>query len=169
MHIFLFTNSAQRELVYNVYAEYTQLQLTFLTLQPYKFLPLICTECYCRIENFYFRKNTQSLVPCFTYFLVQYWRFLYFFNGIQLDFKRNFKWYSMQIWQWTIHSGNLRYASGWFCGDIVVFLGFKVLTLMILPAVKGLESFTQTQIFLSLYLSNLMVQVFYISNLDYLI
>ena len=33
MHLLLFTNSAQRELV-NVYTEYTQLQLTILALQP---------------------------------------------------------------------------------------------------------------------------------------
>ena len=35
MHLFLFTNSAQREPGFNMYAEYTQLQLTFLALQPW--------------------------------------------------------------------------------------------------------------------------------------
>ena len=73
----------------------------------------------------------------------------------------------------------LRYVSDGFCGDIVVFLGFKVLTLMILlsfPAVKMRRSkdlslchklkFSNPY---KLYLSNLMVQIFDISNLDYLI
>ena len=32
MHLFMFTNSAQRELGSDMYAEYTQLQLTFLAL-----------------------------------------------------------------------------------------------------------------------------------------
>ena len=32
MHLLLFTNSAQRE---HMYAEYTQLQLTFLALEPW--------------------------------------------------------------------------------------------------------------------------------------
>ena len=36
MHLFLFTNSAQREHGFNMYAEYTQLQLTFLAFVPWK-------------------------------------------------------------------------------------------------------------------------------------
>ena len=34
MHLFLFTKSVQRELVFNMYAEYTQQQLSFLALVP---------------------------------------------------------------------------------------------------------------------------------------
>ena len=44
MHLFLFTNSAQKRTGFNVYAEYTQPQLTFLALVPWtdpSYLPLI--------------------------------------------------------------------------------------------------------------------------------
>ena len=34
MHLFLFTNFAHERTGFNMYAEYTQLQLTFLALQP---------------------------------------------------------------------------------------------------------------------------------------
>ena len=36
MHLFLFTNSAQRKHGFNMFAEYTKLQLTFLALVPWK-------------------------------------------------------------------------------------------------------------------------------------
>ena len=35
MHLFLFTNSAQKETGFNMYAEYTRPQLTFLALHPW--------------------------------------------------------------------------------------------------------------------------------------
>ena len=34
MHLFLFTKSAQKRTGFNMYAEYTRLQLTFLALHP---------------------------------------------------------------------------------------------------------------------------------------
>ena len=35
MHLFLFTNSAQKRTGFNTYAEYTRPQLTFLALHPW--------------------------------------------------------------------------------------------------------------------------------------
>ena len=40
MHLFLFTNSAHERTGFNMYAEYTKLQLTFLALQPCSYLNL---------------------------------------------------------------------------------------------------------------------------------
>ena len=123
-----------------MYSEYTQLQLTFLALQLCKCLPIISTECSCRNKYFYFRKK-HSISGAL--FLITFW--------CNIDASCN----SLMVFNWTLSVISsdipcnsqfmrftmvpLRYVSDGFCGDIVVFLGFKVLTLMILlsfPAVK---------------------------------
>ena len=64
MHLFLFTNSAQRGVGFYMYAEYTKLQLTFLTLQPWYILYIICehlNELYSvHIELLYRLKGTDK-------------------------------------------------------------------------------------------------------------